>query len=254
MSCQDVADRLGVPVTRITRLETGSAGLRLADVEALLGLYDVPAEDRVELLTMARQSLRHTWWAQLAGQPRHWRSLQHLESSATRLRDFQLYLLPCLLRTVDYSAEVFGNGVLQRTAVEVDRLVDIQLTRQAVLDRPGGPTLHAIIDEHALPLLGWDEPMSQGQLRHLLAMSEHPNVTIQVIPTSVGLHAGMNGSFTIMDYADDTVVYTEQLVTATYYQTRSDITVYSNIMARLLSVALSPAATRDFLRGLIPGR
>lgn len=251
LSCQDVANRLGMPVSRVRRLEAGATGLRLADIEAMLDLYDVPADHRAELLAAARQSLRHTWWAQLAGQPRHWRSLRHLESSASRLRDFQLFLPSCLLRTADYGRSLLENGLVDRSAEEVDRLVGLQLARQAVLDRPDSPAAHFVVDEHAVVRLGHDDPVSRGQLRHMLAVSERPNVTLQVIPTSVGMHAGMDGAFTMMDFGvDDTVVYAEQLVTATYYQTRSAVAVYHDIMADLLSDALSPAATRDFLHGL----
>jgi transcriptional regulator with XRE-family HTH domain len=254
LSCEDVADRLGIPVSRVRRLEAGGTGLQLADVEAMLDLYDVPAERRADLLIAARQSLRHTWWAQLAGQPCHWRSLQHLESSASRVRDCQPFLLPCLLRTTDYGHAVLADDLVARSAEQVDRLVGLQEARQAVLDRPDGPALHAIVGEHAVTWLGHDEPVSRGQLRHLLAVSERPNVTLQVIPNSVGTHAGTGGAFTMMDFgADDTVVYTERFVTGTYYQTRSAVAVYDEIMTGLLTHALSPAATRDFLHGLASG-
>lgn len=251
MSCEDVADRLGMPISKVRRLETGSVGIRSADIDAMLALYGVSEQRRAEVLAAARQSLRHTWWAQLAGQPRHWRSLLHLEAAATRLHDFQLYLLPCLLRTADYGRTVLGNGLARRSAEEVDRLVDLQSARQEALAKPDGPALHAVVDERVVGRLGRDEPMSRAQLRHLLAMSERQDVTLQVVPNSAGIHAGMQGSFTIMEYGDDTdVVYTEQLTTATYYQTRPDVTEYQEIMTSLLSCALSPAATRDFLCGL----
>lgn len=248
LSCEDVARRLGIPVSRVQRLESGAAGLGIGDVEAMLGLYGVPVERRAALLTLTRRSLRHTWWAQPTARPHNWRSLCHLESSATGIRDFQLYVLPCLLRTVDYSRTVLSNGVTRRTPEEVDLMLELQAARQAALDSPGGPTLHAIVDEHVLSPLGRDEPMARGQLRHLLAVSERPDVTFQVIPHSAGMHAGMDGSFTILGLGPDTeLVYEEQLAMTTYYQTRSDLDLYRDAMASMLSVALSPSDTRDLL-------
>jgi transcriptional regulator with XRE-family HTH domain len=250
LSCQDVAGRLGMSVTKVQRLETGT-GLRLADVEALLGLYEVSAARGAELLTVVRQCHRRTWWTQRAAIPRYWRSLTHLEASANRLLDFQLYLLPVLLRTPDYGRRVLVDGFVSRTDEEVERLLGMQHTRQAALAAPGGPALHVVVDEHAMSWLACGDAMSRGQLRYLLAASERPNVTLQVIPRSVGMHAGMHGSFTIMEYGNGRdVVFTEQLVCATYYQTESDLTVYRGIMTSLLTDALSPVRTRDYLHGL----
>jgi transcriptional regulator with XRE-family HTH domain len=250
LSCQDVAGMLGMSVSKVRRLETG-AGLRLTDVEALLGLYDVPTERGAELLTVVRQCHRRTWWKQAQAAPRYWRSLTHLEASANRLRDFQLYVLPALLRTEDYGRRLLDNGLMSRTAAEVDLLIEVQRARQRVLAGSDGPALHLVIDEHAMAPLASDDPVSRGQLRHLLTASEWPKVTLQVIPRSVGMHAGMHGSFTIMEYDNDrNVVFTEQLVCATYYQTESDIIVYRGIMDSLLDDALSPDRTRDYLHGL----
>jgi transcriptional regulator with XRE-family HTH domain len=255
LSRQEVAARLGMTTARISTLETGASGLRIADVEAVLRLYEVSAQRCAELLTVVRQSHQRTWWAQQTGQPRHWRSLVHLEAAAMRVRDFQLYLLPVLLRTRDYGRRVLAGGFVRRSASDVDNLLRLQQTRQELLTRQGGLSVHAVVDEHALVRLRADDPVSHRQLLHLLAVSERPNVTFQVIPNSVGMHAGMHGAFTIMDYPRDTaVVFTEQLVCATYYQTESDVTIYRDIMGSLLTDALSPRGTRDFLRELLAGR
>jgi hypothetical protein len=50
------------------------------------------------------------------------------------------------------------------------------------------------------------------QLQRLIEAAALPNVTIQVLPFSVGVHAGMDGEFTILSYADPAdpdVVYLE---------------------------------------------
>jgi transcriptional regulator with XRE-family HTH domain len=254
LSRQEVAARLGMSTSRITRLEAGACGLRILDVEALLGLYEVPSERRAAVLAVVRQAHQRIWWAQRSEAPRHWRSLCHLESAANRLRDFQLHLVPALLRTPDYGRQLLADDLVRRPAAEVDNLVALQIARQALLARPDGPFLHAIVDEHALVRLHSDDPVSRGQLRHLVDSSEQPNVTLQVIPNSVGLHAGMHGSFTIMEYDRDIdVVCTETLVSAAYFQTASSVRVYRNITTSLLSVALSPRQSRDFLHELTTG-
>jgi hypothetical protein len=198
------------------------------------------------------RTLQQTWWSQQAGAPRHWRTLVHLEAAATRVCDFQFAVLPVLLRTADYGRQVLANGFLRRSADDVDRLVALQQARQAVLTRQRGPSVHAIVDEHALSRLRGANPLSRRQLLHLLEVSERPDVTFQVIPHSVGMHAGMHGAFTVMEFARATdIVFTEQLVSAAYYQTERDLIIYRNILASLRTDALSPRGTRDFLLDML---
>jgi hypothetical protein len=48
------------------------------------------------------------------------------------------------------------------------------------------------------------------QLAHLLSFQGNPRINIQVLPLSVGAHAGLTGSFDVYHFASDpTIVYTE---------------------------------------------
>src|SRR5689334_9078149 len=75
LSCADVAKVLGVSASKISRIETGNSGMRLEDVAAMLGYYQVSAEQRHELLELLKKSEQKGWWERQKGLPRIWRSL-----------------------------------------------------------------------------------------------------------------------------------------------------------------------------------
>jgi transcriptional regulator with XRE-family HTH domain len=252
MSHQDVAVRLGVPASRISRLETAAGGLPVADVEALLRLYRVPERERTDVFDALRRCDEQDWWARLRRPPRHWRTQIHLEASAARVCDFQLRLVPGALRTDEYNSYLLAASFLPRSAAETANLVTLQRSRQALLTRSDGPRLCAIVDEHAFRCSDGRADMMRAQLRHILAATELPHVTFQVIPDSVGLHAGMHGGFTMTRFERDVdVVFAEQMVSAMFFESQNHVSTYRDILTSLGRDALSPESTRDFLAGLL---
>jgi hypothetical protein len=231
-----------MPARRLARLETGTA-LRIADVAALLELYCVPGERANALLAVVRECHGPTWWTRGASGP----ALPGLEQATTAIDDFQLYLLPVLLRTADYTSKVLANAIPPKTAAEIDEFVAGQEARQARMARPG---LRFIVDEYALGPLRNDDDTAREQRHHLLAMTARPGVTFQVIRRSVGMHAGLHGSFTILKFDQTDVIRTETLLSAMYHQTKSDVDMYRGMMDNIAQKALSPNETQEYLRAL----
>jgi hypothetical protein len=83
------------------------------------------------------------------------------------------------------------------------------------------------------------------QLRWLVQQQAQPNVTIQVVPFSVGVHNGMKGSFTILELSDEQddyallleQSYEDRLIEDTSDETRQFVQIFSE----LKQIALSPA-------------
>ncbi|HYZ36377.1 MAG TPA: helix-turn-helix transcriptional regulator [Pseudonocardiaceae bacterium] len=72
LSGAEVAKRMGMSPSKISRIETGNSGLQIEDVAALLGLYQVPASTRDELLDLVRRSEERGWWTRQPGLPQLW--------------------------------------------------------------------------------------------------------------------------------------------------------------------------------------
>ncbi|MGH3699033.1 MAG: Scr1 family TA system antitoxin-like transcriptional regulator [Pseudonocardiaceae bacterium] len=50
----------------------------------------------------------------------------------------------------------------------------------------------------------------RAQLEHLIAMSERDNMEVLVLPTDLGLHDGLAGPFTLLDFtAAQSIVYVD---------------------------------------------
>ena len=92
------------------------------------------------------------------------------------------------------------------------------------------------------------------QLNHLIEVAALPRVTVQVVPFRRGGHAGAGGSFTVLRFEQPDlpdVAYIEQLTSALYLETRTDVDHYLEVMNRLSAEALTPVGTVRFLREII---
>lgn len=103
--------------------------------------------------------------------------------------------------------------------------------------------LVAIVDESALrrPVVGVEA--MRTQLRHLVAASDLPSVCLQVLPTALGAHSGLNGSFTVLGFGDPNepeIAYIEHTATALHLDKEADVQACKLVFDRLPSEALSP--------------
>lgn len=120
------------------------------------------------------------------------------------------------------------------------------MMRQHLLSRVDAPQLWAIIDETAFRKLPTD--VATDQIRHLIAV-QRPSLRIQVLPDAAGPHAGMDGSFVILDFAEDpSVVYVEQAGgNGLLIEEPEQITTYESVLDRVQTSALSVEASRTWL-------
>ncbi len=109
-----------------------------------------------------------------------------------------------LLQTEEYAQAVVTRGMPDAPRAEIDRRVALRLERQKVLVSERAPQVHAVLDEAALRRPYGDRAVMRGQLKHLIEVSEHPGVTLQVMPFSFGGHAGESGAFTMLSFPSPT--------------------------------------------------
>lgn len=221
---------------KISRLELGKVGFKERDVVDLLRTYGVTGgEDVTEFLELARRANEPGWWHRYSDLLPAWAETYiGLEQAASLIRTYELQFVPGLLQTPDYARAV--TRLAYDDVRDVERRVELRTRRQQVLRGTGGPTLWAVVDEAALrrPLAGLD--IARAQLDHLIALSEQPNVKLQIAPFHFGGHAAAGGPFTILRFAEPDlpdIVYLEQLTSALYLDRRSDVEQYSSVMDRL---------------------
>ncbi|TDD06173.1 XRE family transcriptional regulator [Saccharopolyspora terrae] len=241
---------------KISRLELGRVSFRERDLNDLLTLYGVQdSGERAAFLSLARQANEPGWWHQYGDLLPSWfETYLGLEQAAEIIRTYEAQFVPGLLQTPDYARAVILLGHGQEPSAEVDRRVALRMRRQDILTRPEPPTLWAVIDEAALRRPIGGERIMRGQIEHLIRISELPNVTVQLLPYSVGGHAAAGGPFTIVRFPESDlpdVVYLEQLTSALYLDKRNDLDQYQAVMNLLSVQAATPQDTTQLLRELM---
>lgn len=94
----------------------------------------------------------------------------------------------------------------------------------------------------------------QEQVQRLIAATESANVTLRVLPFSVGAHAAIDGAFNILEFpdpADPAMVYLESPASESYIYDDETIGRYRRLFDRLWDVALPVLGSAEFLGRIV---
>jgi hypothetical protein len=181
--------------------------------------------------------------------PASFRSFVEHEEKATELRMFEHSVMPGLFQTEDYARATLSQQP-NTTEEQVAELLAARMARQAILSRktPSPPLVWALLDEGALYREVGGPKVMHDQLMHLVGASERPNVTIQILPSSVGGHSGLAGAFIIADFrTEQSIVFTEHLLGGQVIEDADAVAEAGLHFSSLRSEALPKAASRDLM-------
>ncbi|WP_221352282.1 helix-turn-helix domain-containing protein [Streptomyces beigongshangae] len=250
MTAEEVAERLLVSQSKISRLENGRRSISQRDVRDLCGVYEVEDVRIVDsLMQMAKDSRQQGWWHSFGDIP--YSVYIGLETDAASLRVYDPLVVPGLLQTRPY-AEALIQGALPEAATgDVDKRVQVRLRRQERISDPENPLrLWTVLDEAALRRTVGNKQVMIEQLEHLVEMSHVPHVTVQVIPFAMGAHPGVSGQYAILEFpdaADSSVVYIEGVTSDLYLEKANDVQKYSVMYEHLRAQALNADQSREFI-------
>ncbi|NUT31922.1 MAG: helix-turn-helix domain-containing protein [Hamadaea sp.] len=250
---EDAGWQIRASESKISRMELGRVGFKERDVADLLTHYGLTdGQERDRLLTLAREANAPGWWHRYSDiMPSWFQPYIGLESAASLIRNYEVQFIPGLLQTRDYARAVTMLGHGRAPAEEIERRVDLRITRQQVLDRPDAPQFWAVVDEAALRRPVGGREVMLGQIHALLEATKRPNVRVQIVPFRIGGHAAHGGAFSILRFAEPDlpdVVYVEQLTSALYLEKREDVDQYAIVMETLCIEAAPPEQTPEFLQ------
>ncbi|MEU8036891.1 helix-turn-helix transcriptional regulator [Streptosporangium sp. NPDC049078] len=252
LTMEEVAQALDMSRATISRLETGkTARPRPRDIRDILDLYRAEDAHREAVMDLVRGARERGWWEQYKGV--FTGTYVGLEAEASSIDTFEPLVIPGLLQTSAYTAELI-RASLSYDPAELDKRVEARMRRQEILRRPNPPRYRAIIDEAALLRPVGDTEVMRDQLRKLINTHPLEHVTIQVMPMSAGLHVGMSGHFVILefpDFTDQDVVYIETPTDNLYLEEPKQLERYNLMMQRLVADALGADASIAYLSELI---
>lgn len=245
----------------VARIEDGDHRVRFrdVDVEAMLKLYGATPEERERMLALTadtRNGHRKSWLHDytMTALPRFFAPYVELEQSAEVIRQYEPELIPGLLQTGDYAAEVMAVPAGYLSAEESAERVRLRMERQVMLTQPRAPHLDVIINEGVLyRLVGGAEVMT-AQLRHLSDASRQTGISVRVLPYRAGVHGGMAASaFTLLDFPTDPrtgepleppMAYIDTLTGAMYLNKPDSINGYRMVWDDLTTRALNETDSR----------
>jgi len=247
-----VAEALECSQSKVSRIETGQVSATPRDVRDMLALYRVDEDRREAMVQIAREARQRGWWQKFVDVPDGVPAYVGLEVAATSIDIYMSLIVPALLQTADYARAVIGAVRPDLPAREIDRRVELRVRRQALLDQERPPRLRVLLDDTVLRRPVGGPAVMAAQRRRLLEDAARPTVTLQVLRTEAGAHAGMDGPFTIFGFpaaAERDVVALDSAADALYLEDPEDVARYRRVFELLLPAALPPEASAELIAG-----
>ncbi len=251
---EQVAPKLDFSVSKLSRIENAQVVIDVHWVKSMLDVYDVGGARWNELLELARE----------AGQPGWWRayglgnnSYIAFETEASRVQIFTLGYVPGLMQTADYARALMRAVPVRRTAEELENEVAARLYRQQRLTSVDDPLeVVAVIDESVLHRPVGGPEVLRSQLNQIALLAELDTVTLGVLPSAVGAHAGLASSFTIIGFGDlgePDMAHVEHTIGALILDKKEEVARAKVAFESVLSDALDPAESLALVRRLAGG-
>ncbi|GAB2995817.1 helix-turn-helix transcriptional regulator [Streptomyces pseudoechinosporeus] len=255
LTATGAAELLGVNQARVSMIETGRTPISADRVRSMANVYDCSDDRLIDALVAMTGRRTRGWWEEYREHlPAALIDLAELEHHATGLRAALIVHIPALLQTTDHARTLFQQVAPPMRQYEIEHRLTLRIKRQGVLHRQAPPPYSAIIHETALRMGFGGPAVTLGQLKHLIGMSELPNVTVRVVPFGADHFPTTGQSF---DYVEgpvpqlDTVQLDNHHGACEFLDAEAQLSKYRSVLDRMESCALSPAKSRDFIHRLI---
>ncbi|CQR63494.1 helix-turn-helix domain-containing protein [Streptomyces leeuwenhoekii] len=247
MTAEEVAERLLVSQSKISRLENGRRSISQRDVRDLCGVYEVEDQRLVDsLMQMAKDSRQQGWWHAFGDIP--YSVYIGLETDAESLRTYEPQIITGLLQTRSYAEALIQGALPETSAADIEKRVQVRIRRQERVTAETNPLrLWVVLDEASLHRVVGSRQIMREQLEHVAEMSLLPHITVQVLPFDVGAHPGINGQYSILEFsdaADSSVVYIEGVTSDLYLEKAQDVQKYTVMYEHLRAQALNVEQSR----------
>ncbi len=239
-----LAARMGASQAKVSRLESGRRLPTEAETRAWAQATDPGTADELLALRHQGEIVHQRWQEQLLDGAAVQRDYDQLYREATRIRSYQVLIVPGLVQTRDYARYQLLNAyrLNDNDPAGIDAVVDGRMHRQEVL-YDQGKQIELLCTAAALHYPPCPTPVMAAQLHKLMTATELPNVTIGIIPPGVELAASPQVGILIAD--DITIVETP--ATGDVVRGDKELAVYE----RYAEAMAAEAVTGDEARRLI---
>ncbi len=241
LTTRELADRLKVSQSKVTKVENARTVPSVEDVRAWIGVTGAPADQATQLIALAERAQTEAIIlraARRAGLPELQRQVAESERLAMTIRVYYPTIIPGLLQTPDYARLVV-------TAVHQDRpdvaeAIAQRVQRQTILYEEGH-RFEFVVGEAALRWRYGPLAVQLGQLDRIRTIAMLPNVFVGVLPFSRETPAWHSHGFTLFeDRIDggDPYVHVETLTASLNVTESADVEAYRQILSQLRAFAV----------------
>jgi transcriptional regulator with XRE-family HTH domain len=248
LTIEAAAPRLDVSPSKLSRIENAHQGVDVHMVRSMLDLFDVGGDRWTEILELTREASTKGWWRAYGLDDKGYLPL---ESEASAVRDYTVTYVPGLLQTADYARAMFEASFRRRSSVALERDVTVRMIRQERLTSADRPLeLLAVIEESVLHRPVGGSTVMRDQLAQLVSAAALDTVTLQVLPTGIGAHPGIDGAFTVLSFdglGEPDAAYVEHPMGSVHVEKEEDVTLARLVFDHLRTVARSPAESVELI-------
>jgi transcriptional regulator with XRE-family HTH domain len=257
---KQVAEAMEWSLSKINRIEKAKSGISINDLKAVLPLYSITDKEQTEeLLDLARAVARSKgarydpqWRRYNEVAPAKLLELLDYESAASTVSQFETTFAPGILQTEEYASAVLQVFYNEKSSVDrVAALVDLRTRRRDLLTSNDAPKFTFVLDESVIHRVVGSRSIMSQQLQHLANAAELPNVTVQIVPFTAGLHSGMKQPFELIQFVeapDENIVFLESPRSDYISDDPEETENYLEAFSRITRLSLSPSESVDRLR------
>ncbi|MFH0243452.1 helix-turn-helix domain-containing protein [Streptomyces sp. HK10] len=250
-NAREAAAILGIDHTKISQVETARFGVSADRVRTLAGAYRCDDQAYVDALVAMATDRTRGWWEEYRGVlSAGFLDVTELEHHSAYLRTYQIVHVPGIVQTEAYARAVFEFGFPRLSRRDMEVMLDHRSQRARVLERAELSGYTALIHETALRMRFGGREVTQRQLDHLLQISEHPKVTVRVIPFDSD---GVAGSGQAVLYAGGPVpqldtVHLDSAHGPIFLDADAQLRSYRQLLSAMEKRALGVKKSRDLIR------
>jgi transcriptional regulator with XRE-family HTH domain len=250
----DVERRLDCSQAKVSRILNGRVGIRLAELESILGLCEATDAERDAILEKWHEAkVPSQTVSSLADIPPKLRALVRLQSEADALSYLQMLLVPGPLQTDEYAEAIAAADKFVESAAVPD-VVAVRRRRNALLLRSGPPVIKAVITEGVLRDVIGNPAVMRRQLEHLVRLNDRDDVDVRVRLHSAGALGTMAGAVTILEFADPEdmpSVYLEHPAGGEWIEDPESVRRFMAVFDDATRTSLSASATFEWISARI---
>ena len=247
MSQRQMAERIKISQSLVSRAESGTRLLDRRQVQAWLRAAAVRPEVRERVLALTEAAhVDRSWSEQLAVEGQLQDEMRDMEVESLLVRSWHPSVMPGLVQTPDYARAVIA---LADTTGEVDveRSLSRRVARQAILREPGR-RFELLIDESVLRRAPMDGVMGP-QLAQLAAVVSFEQVAVAVLPE--GCMAALPWHNFVIFYPSDggpPRVHAELIHGGQLVEAPQSVNVYKALFDRMWSAAARGDDAADLIQ------